>query len=221
MAELVLDEQGRPVPQFLNAAGNDYEEWKGTSGAGRVLIWGPDGSALLTQTNPGHVKVVEAALPTDAATQTTLAAILAKIILAPATAAKQDSLQAAVTGTLKAQLVDCYPISAVPWAIVSTSSANTAAEAKVTAEADKKHYISGFTVALRGADASNDVIIEVKDGSTVIMRDVIGDQAEKGARVHCSLPIPLSCGTSADATLSVGAAGADAITELSMFGFTL
>lgn len=47
---------GYPAPQYVNPAGTDFEYWKGANGAGRVLLWGPDGTALMTAANPGVIQ---------------------------------------------------------------------------------------------------------------------------------------------------------------------
>ena len=69
-----------PVPQHFDPTANDYEPVYGRNNASRVELYGADG-------NPTS---------TDFATQTTLAAILAKIITAPSTEAKQDALNALI-----------------------------------------------------------------------------------------------------------------------------
>lgn len=53
---LLKDELGYPIPQYQDAAGTGYEAWKGLNGAGRVLLWGPDGTALMTAANPGIIQ---------------------------------------------------------------------------------------------------------------------------------------------------------------------
>ena len=137
MANLKLDDSGRPIPQIQNEAGTDFIPWKGENNAGRITgdvahdnadagkpikIGGkatdpaslPADVAAADRVNAlfdlkGRLFVrqdVASALPAgaateakqdtliakDFATQTTLAAILAKIITAPATEAKQDSI---------------------------------------------------------------------------------------------------------------------------------
>jgi hypothetical protein len=79
------DLDGKPIPQYFNPVEDEYEVLQGRNGANRVEIYGPDG-------NPISV---------DFATQTTLAAILNKIIAAPATEAKQTAL-AALIGEVQA-----------------------------------------------------------------------------------------------------------------------
>lgn len=69
-----------PVPQHFDPTANDYEPVYGRNNASRVELYGADG-------NPTS---------TDFATQTTLAAILAKIITAPSTEVKQDALNALI-----------------------------------------------------------------------------------------------------------------------------
>ena len=62
-----------------------------------------------TGTHAQNVIVDSSALPTDAATQATLAAVLAKIIAAPSTEAKQDTLNTAIG--LLAKLTETQPVS--------------------------------------------------------------------------------------------------------------
>lgn len=131
---------GQYWDQDADGGQGGYERVQGSGGAPRVLLWGPDGSALLTAEKPGYVDVADRAdrvlgavsvatstLPSgaateakqdtliakdfatqttleaarvlldtisgkDFATQATLAAVLAKLIAAPATEAKQDAL---------------------------------------------------------------------------------------------------------------------------------
>lgn len=88
-----------PVPQHFNPTINDYEPIYGRNNAGRVEIYGPDGNPISTDDN-NKLAVRASEIETilneikskNFATQTTLAAILAKLIAAPATEAKQDAL---------------------------------------------------------------------------------------------------------------------------------
>ena len=70
------DVNTKPIPQYYNPATDEYEALQGSGGAARHVLYGIDG-------NP---------ISTDFATQTTLTAILDKIIAAPATEAKQTAL---------------------------------------------------------------------------------------------------------------------------------
>ena len=91
-----------PVPQHFNPIADDYEPIYGRNNAGRVELYGPDGNPISTSAGKLAVSAseVESLLNDikgkDFATQTTLAAILAKIIAAPATEAKQTALNALV-----------------------------------------------------------------------------------------------------------------------------
>lgn len=74
------DVNTKPIPQYYNPATDEYEALQGSGGAARHVLYGIDG-------NP---------ISTDFATQTTLTAILDKIIAAPATEAKQTALNALI-----------------------------------------------------------------------------------------------------------------------------
>jgi len=88
-----------PVPQHFNPTADDYEPILGRNGASRVELYGPDGNPIgADDSNKLAVRAteIESLLNDikgkDFATQTTLAAILAKIIAAPATEAKQTGI---------------------------------------------------------------------------------------------------------------------------------
>ena len=88
-----------PVPQHFNPIADDYEPIYGRNGASRVELYGPDGTPISTSAGKLDVRAseVETLLTAlgikDYATQTTLAAILAKIIAAPSTEAKQEAIR--------------------------------------------------------------------------------------------------------------------------------
>lgn len=92
-----------PVPQHFNPTINDYEPIYGRNNAGRVEIYGPDGNPISTD-DSNKLAVRASEIETilneikskDFATQTTAAAILAKLIAAPSTEAKQDALAALI-----------------------------------------------------------------------------------------------------------------------------
>jgi hypothetical protein len=115
------DVDGKPIPQYFNPTGDEYEALQGRNGANRIEIYGPDGDPVSVVSNKLAVRASEvetllndikgkdfaaqatlaevlAKLSDDPATQTTLAAILAKIIDAPATEAKQDTIIGHVDG---------------------------------------------------------------------------------------------------------------------------
>ena len=88
-----------PVPQHFNPVADVYEPIFGRNGASRVELYGPDGTPISTSAGKLDVRAseVETLLTAlgikDYATQTTLAAILAKIIAAPSTEAKQEAIR--------------------------------------------------------------------------------------------------------------------------------
>ena len=96
------DVDKKPAPQYFNPTTREYEYLYGASGAARHILYGADGNPISTTGGKLAVRATEVETLLDAikgkdfATQTTLAAILAKIIAAPATEAKQDALNALV-----------------------------------------------------------------------------------------------------------------------------
>jgi hypothetical protein len=119
------DLNSKPIPQYYNTVVDEYQVLQGTGGATWVTIYDGSGNAVSVVSNKLAVRAteIEDLLTTlnskDFATQTTLAAVLAKIIAAPATEAKQDSLVTllngglpaalSVEGGVKAGLVDAIP----------------------------------------------------------------------------------------------------------------
>ena len=99
-----VDVNQKPIPQIYNPVTDEYEVLQGANGAARHIIYGADGQPISTTGNKLAVRAseIETLLESldgkDFATQTTLAAILAKIIAAPATEAKQDTLIGHVDG---------------------------------------------------------------------------------------------------------------------------
>ena len=114
------DVDGKPIPQVFNPTLDEYEALKGDAGAARHVIYGPDGQPISTTGNKLAVRAseIETLLESldgkDFATQTTLAAILAKIIAAPATEAKQDTLIGHVDGVESALAAILAKIIAAP-----------------------------------------------------------------------------------------------------------
>jgi len=97
------DVDKKPIPQYYNPTLDQYEALLGENGATRHILYGPDGNPISTD-DSNKLAVRASEIETilneikskDFATQTTLAAILAKIIAAPATEAKQDALAALI-----------------------------------------------------------------------------------------------------------------------------
>jgi hypothetical protein len=110
------DVNAKPIPQYYNPVTDEYEVLQGTGGAARQVLYGPDGNPISTTEGKLAVRAAEleekleavrvllnALAGEDFATQTTLAQILGKMIAAPATEAKQDSL-ATLVGAIEDKL---------------------------------------------------------------------------------------------------------------------
>ncbi|MFZ3132890.1 MAG: hypothetical protein WA125_17730 [Desulfosporosinus sp.] len=90
---ILRDEQGNPKPQYETATANVFEAAKGSGGAIDTNVKSsvlPDGAATSVKQDTLNAK--------DFATQTTLAALLAKIIAAPATEATLSAVAGYVDG---------------------------------------------------------------------------------------------------------------------------
>lgn len=120
---ILTDVNQKPIPQFYDAVSDVYRQLTGQTLGGNnyginAVSWGKTAGGLFAPVavnDSGHVQsdILSSALPSgaatqatleavlaklssDPATQTTLAAILAKIIAAPSTEAKQDALAALI-----------------------------------------------------------------------------------------------------------------------------
>jgi hypothetical protein len=156
----------KPVPQYFNPAVDDYEVLQGRNGASRVEIYGPDGNPISTTSGKLNVRAseLEALLTAlgakDFATQTTLAQILAKIIPAPATEAKQDALIAkdfATETTLGAGIVSLLS------AIAENASETTTAAILAKLEAGIDTTLTGSIVTTetdKAVTADTDILAD-------------------------------------------------------------
>ena len=125
------------------------------------------GTVSINQTTPGTtngVVINSSALPSGAATQTTLAAILAKILTAPATEAKQD------TEITKLTSIDTKMSACNTGAVVITSSAlptGAASEATLGALNTKVTACNtGAVVVASGSITANTATMSVASSST-------------------------------------------------------
>ena len=124
---ILTDVNQKPIPQFYDAVNDVYRQLTGQTLGGNnygsnTVSWGKTAGGIFAPVavnDSGHVQsdILSSALPSgaatqatlaevlaklsdDPATQTTLAAILAKIIAAPATEAKQDTIIGHVDGII-------------------------------------------------------------------------------------------------------------------------
>lgn len=95
--QIKRDVDRKPSPQYYNPVADEYEYLHGENGASRHILYSSDGQPITSSGNKLAVRAseIETLLSDikskDFATQTTLAQILAKIIAAPATEAKQEA----------------------------------------------------------------------------------------------------------------------------------
>ncbi len=150
------DADNKPVPQYYNPVTDEYEVLQGTGGAARQVLYGPDGNPLSVVDNKLAVRATELEEKLEAvrvllntlagedfATQTTLAQILGKMIAAPATEAKQDSL-ATLVGAIEDKL---------DGVIDGTTPAKTQLTGSLVQVGDKEYPVSsGSTLRGKAAD---------------------------------------------------------------------
>ena len=198
-----LDVNQKPIPQIYNPVADEYEVLQGENGAARHIIYGTDGQPISTTGNKLAVRAseVETILneikSKDFATQTTLAAILAKIIAAPATEAKQDTLIGHVDGvksalaSILAKLIDAPATEAKQDALAALigevdadPTANTLL-ARIKSLEDKiDAIIDGSAPAVTQLSGSN-----VPDGEAIPTKETINSVTGLGIK-HYSVKRP-------------------------------
>ena len=114
-----------------------------------------------------------------------------------------------------------YPYEAVSWILTGDSNANTGLTLTKAAEEGKIHYITGFLVVVIGAAVSvGDVYVQINSSQNFLWNDAIGNEAPRGERVGAMFSKPLVCDVNTEVELYVGPAGADAVTKLTLLGYT-
>lgn len=99
---------------------------------------------------------------------------------------------------------------------VGTSTANAALTLTVAAKTGQRNVARKCSVAIRAAAAGADILVLLKDGSTVLWRDVIGNAAARGTRITAEFPGGLRGSQGTAMTLEIDAGGAACITEASL-----
>ena len=174
-----------PVPQHFNPTADDYEAILGRNGASRVELYGPDGNPISTSSGKLAVRAteIESLLNDikgkDFATQTTLEAILAKLIATPATEAKQDTLISHVDGmesalaSILAKLIDA-----------PATEAKQDALAALIGEVDADPTANTLLARLKSLEdkiaAIDSVLDAIVDGSTPAVTQLSGSYVEIG-----------------------------------------
>lgn len=106
------------------------------------------------------------------------------------------------------------------WLVTADSAAAGAGTVTKAAVAGQTHYIDGFSVAIRGGAAANDIVITIKDGTTIIYTDCIGSTAASGTVTGICFPSPIACTLGNACTLNITAGGTGVISSGNLFGKT-
>jgi hypothetical protein len=205
------DVDGKPIPQVFDSALDEYAALLGDNGAARHVIYGPDGNPIATAGNKLAVRAseIETLLESldgkDFATQTTLSQILAKIIAAPATEAKQDTIIGHVDGVESALASILAKIIAAP-----------ATEAKQDTLIGHVDGIEGALTTLNGKDFATQTTLATlltkagfdakADIALTAFRDAIRGTGSKTLTDLATALAPLA--TSAKQTEAIAALGA-------------
>ncbi len=189
------DVNAKPTPQYYNPVTDEYEVLQGTDGAARQVLYGPDGNPI--STTEGKLAVRAAELETkieavrvllntlageDFATQTTLAQILAKMIAAPATEAKQDVIAGHVDGVetlLTALTGKDFATQTTLAQILAKMIASPATEAKQDMIAGHVDDVETLLTALKGKDFATEAKLEAV---RVLLNSLAGEDFATSAK---------------------------------------
>lgn len=111
--------------------------------------------------------------------------------------------------------------SNIDWTEVADSGVNAAVTVTHAAETDRQHYVIIFEVVVRGADLTADVVIELRQGATVIWRTVLGNGLTRGERSGVAFPRGLKLDSNTSAVLNATAGGAGTILTANLGGYTI
>jgi hypothetical protein len=130
-------------------------------------------------------------------------------------------LQGSGTGAATVSVGEPIPPEA-GWSATQDSAAATSQTLTKAAEVGKRHYITGVSCAISGADnATNDLTVVLKDGATAIWKGVIGSAEKRGAITGQTFPVPIRCGDNTAVSVEVSAGAAGVVTTANLVGFTL
>jgi len=198
---ILTDVNQKPIPQFYDAVSDVYRQLTGQTLGGdnygsNAVSWGKTAGGLFAPVavnDSGHVQsvVLSSALPSgaatqttlaavlaklsaDPATQTTLAAILAKIIAAPATEAKQDTLIGHVDGVESALASILAKLIAAP-----ATEAKQTALAELIGEVQASPTENTLLARIKALETKIDAIIA---GTTPATVQLSGSNAPKSGQ---------------------------------------
>lgn len=106
------------------------------------------------------------------------------------------------------------------WTAAGVSAANTDQTVSKAAVAGVAHYITGVDVFIRGGSPTADMVIELRDGSTVKWSGVIGAGTASGSRCTLMINSPILMSVNTAANLYVPAGGAGVISFATLIGYT-
>jgi len=158
------DVDRKPSPQYYNPVADEYEYLYGENGASRHILYSSDGQPITSSGNKLAVRAseIEALLSTisdkDFATQTTLAAILAKLISSPATEAKQTAMEALIGEVQAAPTANTL--------LARLKSLEDKVEGIIDGTAPAVTQLSGSKMDLRGTAATKPLATAENIGAT-------------------------------------------------------
>jgi hypothetical protein len=107
------------------------------------------------------------------------------------------------------------------WAVPLDSAGNAAVTVTKAGATGQTHYITAIEVSISGAAAAADMFIQLKDGSNVIWKEVIGSGSPRGQRAGAVFTHPLVLTTGNAANLVVDAGGVGVVASANLAGFTI
>lgn len=125
-----------------------------------------------------------------------------------------------VNGGLNVEIIDSIDIGSSDKLQVITGGANAVTTLTFGAVANKSNYITGFDLFTEGAVTSSPILIELKDGATVIKSYKIPVGSAIGTLISKEFTYALKGGVNSAITLNISAGGAGCIVSANMAGYT-
>lgn len=107
------------------------------------------------------------------------------------------------------------------WTVSGDSSINTAINVNKAGVAGKRHFVTGFEIALRAASGGNDAAVTIKSNANLLWTSYLAQGSARGTLIVREFTRPLVCNVGEAANLDVAAVGANTIVTVSMKGYTL
>ena len=126
------------------------------------------------------------------------------------------------SGNILMRQVSQVPYGASFFCQTTTATANATAVATVVSAAATSHYILGFCADIFGAASTSDIMVTIKDSSTIKLTRVIGAGSPVGSGVDLAAGAPIVVGTAAaEVSINASPGGTGCACAVTIWGYSL